>query len=115
MSEGAGPYVLTRPKRHTALDLFSRAELGEEALESTVSRLTRIAPNVSAVLLFVGPLTSLLTIRRSAALFGPDVNVVAVRVEHGAPIGLQRSGGRSIVTIGSLGDLPRALSGKVAG
>ena len=115
VSEGAGPYVLTRPKRHTALDLFSRAELGEEALESTVSRLTRIAPNVSAVLLFVGPLTSLLTIRRSAALFGPDVNVVAVRVEHGAPIGLQRSGGRSIVTIGSLGDLPRALSGKVAG
>lgn len=115
VSEASGPFVLTRPKRRTALDLFSRARLGEETLESTVSQLTRVAPNVSAVLLFVGPLTPLLTIRRSAALFGPDVNVVAVRVEYGASIGLQRSGGRSIVTIGSLSDLPRALSGKVTG
>ncbi len=115
VSEASGPYVLTRPKRHTALDLFSRARLGDETLEATVSQLTRIAPNVSAVLLFVGPLTPLLTIRRSAALFGPDVNVVAVRVEHGASMNLQRSGGRSIVTIGSLSDLPRALTGKVTG
>ena len=113
LSEASGPFVLTRPKRHAALDLFSRARLGDESLESTVGQLTRIAPNVSAAILFVGPLTPLLRIRRSAALFGPDVNVVAVRVEHGAPIGLQRSGGRSIVTIGSLSDLPRALSGKV--
>lgn len=113
VSEACGPFVLTRPKRHTALDLFSRARIGEESLESAVSHLTRVAPNVSAVLLFVGPLTSLQSIRRAAALFGPDVNVVAVRVEHGAKIGLQRSGGRSIVTIGSLNDLPRALSGKV--
>jgi uncharacterized protein (DUF58 family) len=115
VSEATGPYVLTRPKRHTALDLFSRARLGEETLEATVSQLTRVAPNVSAVLLFVGPLTPLVSIRRAAALFGPDVNVVAVRIEHGASIGLQRSGGRSIVTIGSLADLPRALAGKVAG
>ena len=114
VSEACGPYVLTRPKRHTALDLFSRARLGEETLESTVGHLARIAPNVSAAVLFVGPLTPLLTIRRTANLFGPDVNVVVVRVEHGAPIGLQRSGGRSIVTIGGIGDLPRALAGKVS-
>lgn len=115
VSEACGPFVLTRPKRHTALDLFSRARLGEESLESAASHLTRVAPNVSAVLIFVGPLTSVHSIRGASALFGPDVNVVAVRVEHGARIGLQRSGGRSIVTIGSLNDLPRALAGKVSG
>jgi uncharacterized protein (DUF58 family) len=114
VSEACGPFVLSRPKRHTALDLFSRARLGEETIEATVAHLTRLAPNVSAALLFVGPLTPLLAIRRTAALFSPDVNVVTIRVEHGAPIGLQRSGGRSIVTIGGISDLPRALAGKVS-
>lgn len=115
ISEATGPFVLTRPRRHTALDLFARARIGREPLESVVADLTRVAPNVSAALLFVGPLTPFLTIRRTAALFSPDVNVVAVRVEHGASVGLQRAGGRSIVTIGSLADLPRALTGKVVG
>lgn len=115
VSEATGPYVLTRPKRHTALDLFSRARLGDETLETVAARLTRQAPNVSSVIFFVGPNTSFLSIRRAASLFGPDVNVVTVRIKHGKEIGLQRSGGRSIVTVGALADLPRALAGKVVG
>jgi hypothetical protein len=67
------------------------------------------------VIFFVGPNTSFLSIRRAASLFGPDVNVVTVRIKHGKEIGLQRSGGRSIVTVGALADLPRALAGKVVG
>ncbi len=115
VSEASGPFVLTKPRRHTALDLFSRARVGDESLEATTAHLSRIAPNISAAVLFVGPLTPFSAIRRAAASFSPDVNVVAVRVEHGAPIGLQRSGGRSIVTIGNLSDLPRALNGRVSG
>lgn len=115
VSEATGPFALTKPKRHTALDLFARARLGGETMEVVTARLTKLAPNISAAVFFVGPLTPLLTVRRCASLFGPDVNVVAVRIEHGAPIGLQRSGGRTILTIGSLSDLPRALSGKVTG
>ncbi len=115
VSEACGPFVLGKPRRHTALDLFARARLGEERLESVVADLTRTSPNISAALLFVGPLTPMATIRRSAVLFSPDVNVVTVRVEHGSAIGLQRAAGRSILTIGSLADLPRALAGKVSG
>lgn len=113
VSEASGPLVLTRPQRHTALDLFSRAQLGEEPLESVVSRLSSVAPNISAAVLFAGPLTPMLSLRRTTNLFGPDVNVVVVRVEHGATLSRRRSSGRTVVTIGRLADLPRALSGTV--
>jgi hypothetical protein len=113
VSEASGPFVLTRPRRHAALDLFSRVRTGSEALESVVARLARAAPTISAAVIVTGPLTSFQVLRRAVSAFSPDVNVVVIRVEHGATAGLQRSGGLSILTIGSLGDLPRALSGRL--
>ena len=113
VSEASGQFVLTRPRRHAALDLFSRVRLGPEALESVVARLARAAPTISAAVIVTGPLTSFQVLRRAISAFSPDVNVVGVRVEHGATAGLQRSSGLSILTIGSLGDLPRALSGRL--
>ena len=113
VSEASGPFVLTRPRRHTALDLFARVRTGSEALELVVARLARAAPTISSAVIVTGPLTSFQVLRRAVSAFSPDVNVVGIRVEHGAAAGLQRSGGLSILTIGSLGDLPRALSGRL--
>lgn len=114
LSEAAGQLLVTRPSKHTALDLFSRADPGDEPVEVTAARLTHAAPSVSSVLVVAGPLTPFAALRRSKSLFGPDVNVVAVRVEHGARVGLQRTAGLSVITIGSLSDLPVALRGGVA-
>lgn len=111
LTEVTGPFLLTRPQKHSALDLFSRARIGEETLDAAASRLAHAAPSVSAVLVITGPLTQYVQLRRAKSLFGPDVNVVGLRVEHGAPVGLQRSGGLSVLTIGSLSDLPVALKG----
>jgi len=113
VSEASGPFVLTRPRRHAALDLFSRVRTGSEALESVVARLARAAATISAAVIVTGPLTSFHVLRRAVSAFSPDVNVVVIRVEHGATAGLQLSGGLSILTIGSLDDLPRALSGRL--
>jgi len=77
------------------------------------ARLARAAPTISAAVIVTGPLTSFQVLRRAVSAFSPDVNVVGIRVEHGAAAGLQRIGGLSILTIGSLGDLPRALSGRL--
>jgi uncharacterized protein (DUF58 family) len=114
VSQAAGPLVVTRPAPHAALDLFARAAPGDEPVEVSAGRLARTAPSVSTVLIVAGPLTRFLQLRRAKSLFGPDVKVVGVRVEHGASIGMQRSAGLSLITIGALSDLPRALKGSVA-
>ncbi len=114
LSEASGGLLVTRPAKHTALDLFSRAHRGAEPVEVTAARLTHAAPSVSSVLVVAGALTPFASLRRSKSLFGPDVNVVAVRIEHGAKVGLQRTAGLSVITIGSLSDLPVALRGGVA-
>jgi uncharacterized protein (DUF58 family) len=115
VSEAGGPFLLTRPRRHTALDLFSRLRLVPDPVEKVAARLARAAPHISAAALVTGPLTSFETLRRAAGVFSPAVTVVAVRVEHGAATGLQRTGGLTVLTIGRLADLPRALSGRLTG
>lgn len=111
LTEVTGPFLLSRPQKHTALDLFSRARIGDETLDVAAARLAQAAPSVSAVLVITGPLSQYVQLRRAKSLFGSDVNVVGLRVEHGAKVGLQRSGGLSVLTIGSLRDLPIALKG----
>lgn len=115
LTEAGGPHLVTRPGRHTALDLFSRLEPGSTTLQASAARLARGASSVSSVVMITGPLSSFADLRRAAATFSPDVAVLGVRVEHGAPLTLQRSGGLSVLTVGRLADLPRAMAGRVAG
>lgn len=114
LSHVAGPLLQTRPKRHTALDLYSRAGSVADSLDVAASRLARSATNVSAVLLVVGALAEFSLVRRAKSVFSPDVNVLALRIEPGAPTSLQRTGGMSVITIGSLSDLPIALQGRLS-
>lgn len=115
LSEAGGPFILTRPRRHSALDLFSRLRPGPDPLDSVVARLSRSASAISAAVIVTGPRTSFQSVRRAASAFSADVNVIGIRVDHGAAAGLQRSGRVSIVTVGSLEDLPRALAGRLSG
>lgn len=115
LSEITGPFFLTRPRRHTALDLFSRARLGAERIDVAAATLAHQVPNISAVLFVTGALGAYELLRRAKHSFGPDVNVVAIRVELGASMGLQKSGGMPVITIGHLKDLPMAIQGRVSG
>jgi uncharacterized protein (DUF58 family) len=110
LTEASGPYLLALPRRHTALDLFSRARLGTEPIEASAARLARAASSVSSVLLITGPLATFGHLLRTRLVFGPDVRVVGLRVEHGAPLTMHRGSGLAVVTVGSLAELPRALA-----
>ncbi len=114
LSHAAGDAVVTLPSRATGLDLYARVSPGEASLEAVAARLTRRAPGISAALLVVGPLTPFTSVHRAARLFGPSVNVVGVRVEAGSPPTVHRAGGTTVVSVGSLPDLPAALSGRVS-
>ncbi|MBT9258038.1 DUF58 domain-containing protein [Phycicoccus sp. MAQZ13P-2] len=111
LSEAVGPHVVSRPARHTALDVFSRATPDEVPLETAAGLLAHAAPDLSSVLVVTGALAEFGRLRRARRVFGPDVNVVAVRVEAGAAPGRQRTGGITVLTVGSLADLPLLLRG----
>jgi hypothetical protein len=64
---------------------------------------------VSTVALVTGAVTPLDVIRRSANRFPPDVRVVAVRVGEGAEPAHRAVGRLRLLSLGSLGDLPRLL------
>ena len=112
LSQASGPFIITRPSRHTALDVWSRARMGTEDVEHVAARLSRAATNISGLIIITGPLAEFSSLRQASALFSTDVRTIVIRVERGAPVALSRAGGMTGITIGSLSDLPRALAGR---
>jgi uncharacterized protein (DUF58 family) len=110
VSEACGLFTVTLQQRHTALDLFSRARLGAETVDSVAGRLARTAHNVSAAVIISGALTPFQALCHAARGFSTDATALGLRIEHGAPVSLRRSSGLTVVTLGSLADLPRALA-----
>jgi uncharacterized protein (DUF58 family) len=112
LTQAVGPLVQARPQKHSALDLYSRAGLGEEPVGTSCARLARTSSGVSSVVLVTGPRRELVQLSHAKAVFGPDVQVIVVQVEHGAEMTLRRSSGLLVITIEALGDLPLALAGQ---
>jgi len=106
-----GEHAVVQPAPHTALDVFSRAELTPLTLHRATGRLNTLAPDVSVVLFLTGPLAPFAELRRARSVLAPEVGTLAVRAEEGAAISLREVAGLSLVTIGRLGDLPRVLAG----
>ena len=96
------------PRR--TLDELSTVELGPRGDAFALARYVRRSePNASVVALITGRTVGLAALRRAAAVFDPDVGVLAFRVELGAELTVQTTGTISVVTLGSLADLPRAV------
>lgn len=64
---------------------------------------------LSIVVLVTGSRPELGRIRRAASAFAADVRVLAVRVDELAEPRVQRIGGLTLLTIGTLDDLPGML------
>lgn len=106
-----GQHAATQPPPHTALDTYSRAALDGWSLARATGQLARIAPDVSIVVLVTGPNSSYAEFQHARTYLPLEVGTVAIVVQEGAPVGLKDAGGISVVTLGSLAELPRVMAG----
>ncbi len=108
-----GAHTAVQPAPHTALDTYSRAVHGPWPLPAATSRLGTLAPDVSAVVLVTGPLTTFEVLQRARAYLAPQVRLVAVQVVPGSPLSYREGAGIVVVTLGELAELPLVLAGGV--
>lgn len=105
------PLTTRAPAR--LLDDLALVELGPSALG--IVDLARLAGNdargVSVAFLIVGSSVRPARLRSAAAAFPPSVSVVAIQCDPEHIPGRRRLSGLSVITIGSLGDLRRAMRG----
>ena len=111
LSIAAGEHAVFDPEPPMALDVFSRATLGDTTLMSGARRLTQHAPDISVVVMITGPHRDPAGIRQAAAHFPPQVNVVAIRVDSAGRVGLSSIGAITLLTMCRLADLPNVLAG----
>jgi uncharacterized protein (DUF58 family) len=94
------------------LDTLARGELAERGqdLATLTARAARIATDTSVLMLITGSLVALPALRSAAVFFGPDVKVIALRVDAATVPGVSRTGDLTVLGLRVLGDLPRLLS-----
>lgn len=108
-SHGAGARLRAVSPNRT-LDELSTVELRPRGDAFGLARYVhRSEPNASVVALVTGPAADLTALRRASTVFDPDVRVLAIRIELGAPLTVQTTQAISAVTLGALADLPRAV------
>lgn len=71
---------------------------------------TKRLPAPSVVIIVAGSHLQAPEYRGIQRLFGPDVNVIGIRVETGAKPSIKDVAGMSVMTLGSLGDLARVMA-----
>ncbi|MDO5736355.1 MAG: DUF58 domain-containing protein [Propionibacteriaceae bacterium] len=69
----------------------------------------RREPGASVAVFITGSVASMAEVRRSGALFDVDTRVVGIRVEEGSDLRVRTVGNVSVVQVGALTDLPRAM------
>ena len=94
------------------LDTLARGELADQGqdLATLASRASRLATDTSVLMLITGSVISFAAVKSAAIFFGPDVRVMAIRVEPDAPPGISRSGQLTVLALRALADLPRLLA-----
>ncbi|RMB61981.1 DUF58 domain-containing protein [Tessaracoccus antarcticus] len=71
---------------------------------------TRAAePSASVAVFITGSVASMTQVRRAGSLFDIDTRVIGVRVEEGAELRVRTAGNVSVVQVGALEELPRAM------
>lgn len=103
--------VTPRNPQHL-LDTLAGASWGAPRTDmATVARAAAVqATDTSIVVLVTGNVISFSDLQGAGRWFGPDVSVLAVRIEPGAPAGFSRSGAMTVLSLPALADLPRMFA-----
>lgn len=106
-----GGHVATQPTPHVALDTFSRAQLDGWTLGEAAGQLGLLAPDVSVVLLVTGSECDFAEFLHARSFLAPEVAAAAITVSHGGGATLREVSGITVISLGSLRELPLVMAG----
>jgi uncharacterized protein (DUF58 family) len=108
----AASHAVTASSQRRILDTLARGELADRGqdLASLAGRASRLAPDTTVLMLLTGSVIPFHALRGAAVYFGPDVRVIAIRLEPDAPPGISRSGEMTVLAVRALADLPLLLN-----
>lgn len=93
-----------------ALDELCRVELGGRGGVASLVRSTlEREPGASVAIVITGSVTSLSKLRAACALFDVDKRVIGLRVGVGEALRVRSVGNVTVIQLGSLAELPRAM------
>ena len=107
----AASHAVTAASPRRILDTLARGTLADRGqdLATLVRRAVRLASDTTVLMLLTGSVIPFGTLKAAAVYFGPDVKVIAIRVEPDAPPGISRSGEITVLAVRALTDLPLLL------
>ena len=108
-----GHHAATRPVPYQALDTFSRAAWSDRALSDVIQHLPTLAPDMSVVVMVTGSAAPLIDLLRCRSYLPVEVRMLAIQVRHGAKVSLNEAPGVTVLTVGSLSQLPPAIAGGI--
>jgi uncharacterized protein (DUF58 family) len=108
----AASHAVTTASPRRILDTLARGTLADrgQELAALVRRAARLASDTTVLMLLTGSVVPFGTLKAAAIYFGPDVKVIAIRVEPDAPPGISRSGEITVLAVRALSDLPLLLN-----
>ena len=108
----AASHAVTAASPRRILDTVARGTLAEhgQELPALTGRAARLAPDTTVLMMLTGSVIPFAALKAAAIYFGPDVKVVAIRVEPDAPPGISRSGEMTVLALRALTDLPLLLN-----
>jgi uncharacterized protein (DUF58 family) len=111
----AASHAVAAASQRRLLDTISRGTLADQGqdLASLAGRAARHATDTSVLMLLTGSVIPFATLKHATVYFGPDVKVMAIRVEPDAPPGVTRSGDLTVLAVRTLDGLPALLSAAV--
>lgn len=93
-----------------ALDELCTVELGARGgIADLVHTTRRREPAASIAMVVTGSSSSMTSLRRACSLFDVDTRVVGIRVDEGAELRVRTAGNVTVLQVGALEALPRAL------
>jgi uncharacterized protein (DUF58 family) len=112
----AASHAVAAASQRRLLDTISRGTLAGQGqdLASLTSRAARKATDTSVLMLVTGSVIPFSALLHSTVYFGPDVKVMAIRIEPDAPPGITRSGDLTVLAVRTLDGLPALLSAAVS-
>lgn len=93
-----------------ALDELCRVELaGRGGVVALVHSTLEREPGASVAVVITGSVATMSQLRAACALFDVDKRVIGLRISAGEPLRVRSVGNITVVQLGSLADLPRAM------
>jgi uncharacterized protein (DUF58 family) len=107
LAGGQQAHELTGP---LTLDTLSRAELVPANLSALAVEAVALAPSTSIVFVVTGADRTFLDLQRATAQFPPEVTAIGVLIDADGRVGIRRSSGLTLITLGRLDDLHGLLA-----